>query len=87
MEFLDAFGEFNYPNDIGPGVYDIHSPRVPSRDEMIFLLNKAKKVIPAKQIWVNPDCGLKTRHWDETKKALIEMVEAAKELREPVVAP
>jgi len=87
MELLDAFGEFNYPNDIGPGVYDIHSPRVPSRDEMIFLLNKAKKVIPAKQIWVNPDCGLKTRHWDETKKALIEMVEAAKELREPVVAP
>ena len=86
MELLDAFGEFNYPNDIGPGVYDIHSPRVPSRDEMIFLLNKAKAVIPAEQIWVNPDCGLKTRHWDETKKALIEMVGAAKELREPVVA-
>lgn len=86
MELLDAFGEFNYPNDIGPGVYDIHSPRVPSREEMIFLLNKARAVIPAEQIWVNPDCGLKTRHWDETKKALIEMVGAAKELREPVVA-
>ncbi|WP_276371095.1 5-methyltetrahydropteroyltriglutamate--homocysteine S-methyltransferase [Chryseolinea sp. H1M3-3] len=85
MELLDAFGQFKYPNDIGPGVYDIHSPRVPSREEMIFLLNKARTVIPAAQIWVNPDCGLKTRHWNETKKALIEMVGAAKELREPVV--
>jgi 5-methyltetrahydropteroyltriglutamate--homocysteine methyltransferase len=66
-------------------VYDIHSPRVPSREEMIFLINKARTVIPAAQIWVNPDCGLKTRHWNETKKALIEMVGAAKELREPVV--
>ncbi len=86
MELLDAFGEFNYPNDIGPGVYDIHSPRVPSREEMVFLMNKAKAVIPAGQLWVNPDCGLKTRHWPETKKALIEMVEAAKELRAAVVA-
>jgi 5-methyltetrahydropteroyltriglutamate--homocysteine methyltransferase len=85
MELLDAFGEFKYPNNIGPGVYDIHSPRVPSREEMVFLLNKARTVIPGTQIWVNPDCGLKTRHWDETKKALIEMVGAAKELREPVV--
>jgi 5-methyltetrahydropteroyltriglutamate--homocysteine methyltransferase len=85
MELLDAFADFNYPNDIGPGVYDIHSPRVPSREEMIFLLNKAKAVIPAEQLWVNPDCGLKTRHWEETRKALIEMVEAARELRQPVV--
>ena len=84
MELLDAFGEFNYPNDIGPGVYDIHSPRVPSRDEMVSLMNKAKAVIPAEQLWVNPDCGLKTRHWPETQRALIEMVEAAKELRESV---
>jgi 5-methyltetrahydropteroyltriglutamate--homocysteine methyltransferase len=86
MELLDAFGEFKYPNDIGPGVYDIHSPRVPSREEMVFLMNKAKAVIPAEQLWVNPDCGLKTRHWPETKKALSEMVQAAKELRLPVAA-
>ncbi|KIO74494.1 5-methyltetrahydropteroyltriglutamate--homocysteine methyltransferase [Pedobacter lusitanus] len=87
MELLDAFADFNYPNEIGPGVYDIHSPRVPSRDEMVLLLEKAKAVIPAGQLWVNPDCGLKTRHWDETKKALIEMVEAAKELRLSVKEP
>ena len=87
MELLDAFADFNYPNEIGPGVYDIHSPRVPSRDEMVQLLEKAKAVIPAAQLWVNPDCGLKTRHWDETKKALIEMVEAAKELRLSVKEP
>lgn len=84
MELLDAFGDFNYPNDIGPGVYDIHSPRVPSREEMVYLMNKARNVIPAEQLWVNPDCGLKTRHWEETRKALIEMVNAAKELRQPV---
>lgn len=81
MELLDAFADFNYPNEIGPGVYDIHSPRVPSKSEMIILMEKAKAVIPADQLWVNPDCGLKTRHWEETKKALTEMVEAAKELR------
>jgi len=87
MELLDAFAEFKYPNQIGPGVYDIHSPRVPSKSEMIDLLKKAKKVIPAEQLWVNPDCGLKTRHWDETKKALTEMVSAAKEMRDTVDAP
>ncbi|RYD71777.1 MAG: 5-methyltetrahydropteroyltriglutamate--homocysteine S-methyltransferase, partial [Sphingobacteriales bacterium] len=81
MELLDAFADFKYPNEIGPGVYDIHSPRVPKREEMITLLKKAKAVIPSEQLWVNPDCGLKTRGWDETKKALIEMVEAAKEMR------
>jgi 5-methyltetrahydropteroyltriglutamate--homocysteine methyltransferase len=84
MELLDAFADFRYPNEIGPGVYDIHSPRVPSREEMISLLNKARTVIPEKQLWVNPDCGLKTRHWEETKQALVEMVSAAKELRQPV---
>jgi len=84
MELLDAFADFEYPNEIGPGVYDIHSPRVPSKDEMVALLEKAKSVIPAAQLWVNPDCGLKTRHWDETKKALTEMVAAAKVLRESV---
>ncbi|MEO8584014.1 MAG: 5-methyltetrahydropteroyltriglutamate--homocysteine S-methyltransferase [Flavitalea sp.] len=81
MELLDAFAAFQYPNDIGPGVYDIHSPRVPSKSEMIELMEKAKAVIPAKQLWVNPDCGLKTRGWPETKAALVEMVNAAKELR------
>ncbi|TKC05957.1 5-methyltetrahydropteroyltriglutamate--homocysteine S-methyltransferase [Pedobacter frigoris] len=84
MELLDAFADFKYPNEIGPGVYDIHSPRVPSRNEMVNLLEKAKAVIPVDQLWVNPDCGLKTRHWDETKKALVEMVAAAKVLRESV---
>ncbi len=85
MELLDAFAEFKYPNDIGPGVYDIHSPRVPSQEEMIFLLKKAQAFIPAENLWVNPDCGLKTRHWPETRDALIQMVGAAKELREPVL--
>lgn len=81
MELLDAFAVFRYPNEIGPGVYDIHSPRVPSRNEMVDLLKRAQDVIPASQLWVNPDCGLKTRHWEETRKALTEMVAAAKEMR------
>lgn len=81
MELLDAFANFNYPNDIGPGVYDIHSPRVPSKEEMVQLLEKAKAVIPAEQLWVNPDCGLKTRAWPETKAALESMVDAARTLR------
>ncbi|WP_316811560.1 5-methyltetrahydropteroyltriglutamate--homocysteine S-methyltransferase [Pedobacter heparinus] len=84
MELLDAFADFKYPNEIGPGVYDIHSPRVPAKEEMVLLLEKARTVIPAAQLWVNPDCGLKTRHWEETKKALVEMVAAAKVLRESV---
>lgn len=81
MELLDAFADFEYPNDIGPGVYDIHAPRVPLKEEMVKLLEKAAKVIPSSQLWVNPDCGLKTRGWDETEKALIEMVNAAKEIQ------
>ena len=87
MELLDAFADFKYPNEIGPGVYDIHSPRVPSKEEMIALMEKAKAVIPVDQLWVNPDCGLKTRQWPETKKALIEMVDAAKQLRKTVKEP
>jgi 5-methyltetrahydropteroyltriglutamate--homocysteine methyltransferase len=87
MELLDAFANFKYPNEIGPGVYDIHSPRVPSSTEMVRLLEKASAVIPVDQLWVNPDCGLKTRHWDETKKALIEMVAAAQEMRAAVETP
>lgn len=81
MELLDVFADFKYPNEIGPGVYDIHSPHVPNRDEMTYLLKKAQAVISDSQLWLNPDCGLKTRGWDETKKALIEMVAAAKEIR------
>jgi 5-methyltetrahydropteroyltriglutamate--homocysteine methyltransferase len=87
MELLDAFADFQYPNEIGPGVYDIHSPRVPSREEMVSLMEKAKAVVPSDQLWVNPDCGLKTRNWPETKAALIAMVEAARELRKTVNEP
>lgn len=81
MELLNAFINFKYPNEIGPGVYDIHSPRVPTTQEMVDLINKATKVLKAEQIWVNPDCGLKTRAWPETKQALKQMVDATKELR------
>ncbi|QZP00181.1 5-methyltetrahydropteroyltriglutamate--homocysteine S-methyltransferase [Riemerella anatipestifer] len=81
MELLDVFADFKYPNEIGPGVYDIHSPRVPSVEEMSGLMDKAVAVVPKEQLWVNPDCGLKTRHWEETKAALVAMVETAKELR------
>jgi 5-methyltetrahydropteroyltriglutamate--homocysteine methyltransferase len=84
MELLDAFADFQYPNEIGPGVYDIHSPRVPSKAEMVTLMEKARAVIADDQLWVNPDCGLKTRHWPETRLALIEMVATAKALREDV---
>jgi 5-methyltetrahydropteroyltriglutamate--homocysteine methyltransferase len=81
MEILEAFAGFKYPNEIGPGVYDIHSPRVPSEDEMTALLEKAATVVPPDQLWVNPDCGLKTRRWEEVVPALTHMVEAAKRLR------
>jgi 5-methyltetrahydropteroyltriglutamate--homocysteine methyltransferase len=81
MKLLDGFGEFDYPNEIGPGVYDIHSPRIPNISEMQNLLEKARRVIPDEHIWVNPDCGLKTRGWDETKAALKNMVHAARLLR------
>lgn len=81
MELLDAFEAFAYPNEIGPGVYDIHSPRVPDSAEMAKLLRKAAERIPAERLWVNPDCGLKTRAWPETEAALVNMVAAAKKLR------
>ena len=81
MELLDAFVNFRYPNEIGPGVYDIHSPRVPSTEEMVRLMRKAEKVLPPEHLWVNPDCGLKTRGWPETESALRHMVEAAVSLR------
>lgn len=81
MELLDAFARFDYPNQIGPGVYDIHSPRVPDSAEMVDLLRKAAAVLPAGKLWVNPDCGLKTRAWPETRAALEAMVDAARTLR------
>jgi 5-methyltetrahydropteroyltriglutamate--homocysteine methyltransferase len=81
MELLEAFEAFDYPNDIGPGVYDIHSPRVPDTAEMVGLMNKAAKRIPAGHLWINPDCGLKTRAWPETEAALVNMVAAARQLR------
>lgn len=81
MELLDAFDTFNYPNDIGPGVYDIHSPNVPSQQHMVQLMRKAAERIPARRLWVNPDCGLKTRTWEEVIPAIRNLVAAAKELR------
>jgi 5-methyltetrahydropteroyltriglutamate--homocysteine methyltransferase len=82
MELLGAFEKFKYPNEIGPGVYDIHSPRVPSIEEMERLMEKAARVLPAANLWVNPDCGLKTRAWPETRAALTNLVEAARRLRQ-----
>lgn len=82
MELLEAFEHFDYPNEIGPGVYDIHSPNVPNVEWIVGLLRKAQSRIPAERLWVNPDCGLKTRGWTETRAALANMVEAAKYLRQ-----
>ncbi len=82
MELLESFEDFAYPNEIGPGVYDIHSPNVPSVEWIEALLRKAAQRIPAERLWVNPDCGLKTRGWPETRQALANMVLAAQRLRE-----
>ncbi|MDE1180807.1 5-methyltetrahydropteroyltriglutamate--homocysteine S-methyltransferase [Paraburkholderia sp.] len=81
MELLDAFDDFNYPNEIGPGVYDIHSPNIPSEAHIVQLMRKAAERIPAERLWVNPDCGLKTRQWAEVIPALTNMVAAARSLR------
>ncbi len=81
MELLEAFRTYKYPNDIGPGVYDIHSPQVPTADEMVNLLTLARRRLSDRQIWINPDCGLKTRTWEEVKPALANMVEAAQQIR------
>jgi 5-methyltetrahydropteroyltriglutamate--homocysteine methyltransferase len=82
MELLGDWEKQGYAQEIGPGVYDIHSPRVPSVEEMSELLQAAAEVLTADQVWVNPDCGLKTRAWPETEEALRNMVEAAKLVRE-----
>ncbi len=81
MELLDAFDNFNYPNQIGPGVYDIHTPNIPDQEHIVQLMRKARQRIPADRLWVNPDCGLKTRAWEEVIPALKNMVAAAKTLR------
>lgn len=81
MELLDAFDHFNYPNEIGPGVYDIHSPNIPTQEHIVHLMQKAAERIPAERLWVNPDCGLKTRQWSEVLPALTNMVAAAITLR------
>jgi 5-methyltetrahydropteroyltriglutamate--homocysteine methyltransferase len=81
MELLDAFDDFKYPNEIGPGVYDIHSPNIPTQEHIVQLMRKAAERIPAERLWINPDCGLKTRQWSEVIPALNNMVAAAKTLR------
>ncbi|MEE3158222.1 MAG: 5-methyltetrahydropteroyltriglutamate--homocysteine S-methyltransferase, partial [Pseudomonadota bacterium] len=81
MELLDAFKHFRYPNEIGPGVYDIHSPNIPTQEYMVKLMQLAAERVPAQRLWVNPDCGLKTRQWAEVTPALANMVEAARALR------
>ena len=82
MQLLDAFQDFAYPNEIGPGVYDIHTPNIPEVEWMVALMEKALEKIPAERLWVNPDCGLKTRGWAEVEPALANMVEAAEQLRQ-----
>ncbi len=81
MELLDVFDDFNYPNQIGPGVYDIHSPNIPSEAHIVALMQQAAKRIPSERLWVNPDCGLKTRQWSEVIPALTNLVSAARALR------
>lgn len=81
MELLNAFQDFDYPNEIGPGVYDIHSPNLPDTEWMVALMAKAAEKIPPERLWVNPDCGLKTRRWPEVEPALANLIAAAQALR------
>jgi 5-methyltetrahydropteroyltriglutamate--homocysteine methyltransferase len=86
MELLEGFARYRYPSAIGPGVYDIHAPRVPSSEEMVELMRLARRHLRPEQLWVNPDCGLKTRKWEEVKPAIEAMVTAARLLRTDVAA-
>ena len=86
MELLKVLSERRYPNEIGPGVYDIHSPRVPSEAEIDALIREMLKVLRPEQLWINPDCGLKTRRWEEVIPALTHMVQAAKRVRGELAA-
>jgi 5-methyltetrahydropteroyltriglutamate--homocysteine methyltransferase len=87
MELLGRFADYRYPNEIGPGVYDIHAPRVPGVAEIVQLMKLAAQHLPPRQLWVNPDCGLKTRKWEEVRPALAAMVQAAHELRATAPSP
>jgi 5-methyltetrahydropteroyltriglutamate--homocysteine methyltransferase len=82
MELLDIFKEYRYPGEIGPGIYDIHSPNIPSQSEMEALISKAAQVVPIERLWINPDCGLKTRQWNEVIPALRNMIGAAQIVRQ-----
>lgn len=82
LQLLDAFEQEGYPNAVGPGVYDIHSPRTPDATQMQVVIDRARQVIPLERLWINPDCGLKTRQWPETKAALAQMVKMAVSVRE-----
>jgi 5-methyltetrahydropteroyltriglutamate--homocysteine methyltransferase len=84
MELLDVFEAFDYPNGIGPGVYDIHTPNIPDTESILQLMRQAMKRIPPEQLWINPDCGLKTRQWREVTPALGNMLQAARRLREEI---
>jgi len=84
MELLNTFGKVTYPNEIGPGIYDIHSPNIPGEAEMVQLIKKALAVIPADRLWVNPDCGLKTRTWKEVDPSLKNMVASAQSIRKEI---
>jgi 5-methyltetrahydropteroyltriglutamate--homocysteine methyltransferase len=86
-ELLEVFREYRYSRDIGPGVYDIHSPRIPSVDEIVQRVRASLRVIPAERVWVNPDCGLKTRTWEEVVPSLENMVAAAEQVRADVTTP
>jgi 5-methyltetrahydropteroyltriglutamate--homocysteine methyltransferase len=86
MELLEAFRTFKYPNEVGPGVWDIHSPRVPSTEEMTSLLRKALQVVPKDQLWVNPDCGLKTRGWEEVRESIGNLIAATRKVRSETAA-
>jgi len=87
MSLLEAFEQFDYPNQIGPGVYDIHSPNLPEVHRMVALLQRAAQRLPVNNLWVNPDCGLKTRQWSEVVPALRHMVQAAQQLRAAYATP
>ncbi|MFY9178521.1 MAG: 5-methyltetrahydropteroyltriglutamate--homocysteine S-methyltransferase, partial [Venatoribacter sp.] len=80
-ELLEVFKEFEYPNEIGPGVYDIHSPNIPTEEQIVTLIEHAAERIPAQRLWVNPDCGLKTRQWEEVIPSLEKLIAATQTLR------
>jgi 5-methyltetrahydropteroyltriglutamate--homocysteine methyltransferase len=82
MRSLDVFRRSRIPCEVGPGVYDVHSPRVPGTEEILARLHRALEVLPAERLWVNPDCGLKTRRWEEVRPSLTAMVSAARRLRQ-----